>query len=367
MSQIEALMYVALGFVLALLLVFAFGRGVWSMSNFYAKRKREKDVPASMMELEAEKNQLRAEHAVMARKLEAGTEDMRAKVVTQMAEVSRHRNRVLNMSETLDKATGDLETHKQEVASFATRIDDLESELADGKKALSSLHEAVSERDTRINELETALSTHERTIVDMRELARAREEQIENLTTALENTARTLEEASDQKTDLEHRLETEQLRQSEIAARRPVNSDNPLAVVKSKLADTPAKRRIHDLAERALAERVIGGTSSDQDSSTETAEAENNETAAMSANTTRPRVPAGLPRPANLVPGAQQPNEFKSLITQARRTLAVDANAPGRGKPAKGRASAIENVVSLAQRIRAMQKKSDEKLTKDLK
>jgi hypothetical protein len=365
MSQIEALMYAALGFVVALLLVFAFGRGVWSLSNFYAKRKREKDVPASMLEIEAEKNQLRAEHAVMARKLETGTEDMRAKVITQMAEVSRHRNRVLNMSEDLDKATVDLESQKQEAASFAIRVTDLENELADGKKALESLHEAVSERDTRIAELENALSTNQKTLADMRELAREREEQIDNLTAALENTAKTLEEASGQKTDLERRLATERTRQAEIANRLSVNTDNPLVVVKSKLADTPATRRIHDLAERALAERK----SEDVTGEDSTTEAEETEVAASAhGKASRPRMPAGLPRPANQIAGAQQPNEFKSLITQARRTLAVDANAPANSKTGKGgRASAIENVVSLAQRIRAMQKKSDEKLSKELK
>jgi cell division protein FtsB len=141
MSKIEALMLVALGFLLALMLVFAFGRSIWTASNLYAKRQREKDMPAAMLELQAERDKLRADNARMARKLEVGTDAMSTKVVTQMAEVSRHRDRLLTLSEQAGKSDEEMSRVLSENSDLASQVSELTRELDAQHKVISQLQQ----------------------------------------------------------------------------------------------------------------------------------------------------------------------------------------------------------------------------------
>jgi small-conductance mechanosensitive channel len=145
MTKIEALMLVSLGFLLALMLVFVFGRSVWTASNLYAKRKLEKDMPAAMLELQAERDELRAEYARMARKLEVGTETMAAQVVAQKAEVSRHRNRILNMAEQVGENDNALTQTAHENIDLTQQVSALSRELDEQQKIINLLRDELAQ------------------------------------------------------------------------------------------------------------------------------------------------------------------------------------------------------------------------------
>ncbi len=144
MTKTEALMLVALGFLLALMLVFAFGRSIWAASNLYAKRLREKDMPAAMLELQAERDKLRAEAARMSRKLEVGTETMSTKVVTQMAEVSRHRDRLLNMADQVARNDEELSRANAENLELSQQVSNLTRELDTQHKVVNQLRQELA-------------------------------------------------------------------------------------------------------------------------------------------------------------------------------------------------------------------------------
>jgi hypothetical protein len=70
MSPTETLMLIGLGFALALVLVLLVGRGIWNMAMRLGARRHAKQIPTAMLELQADRDRLRAEHAMMSRKLE---------------------------------------------------------------------------------------------------------------------------------------------------------------------------------------------------------------------------------------------------------------------------------------------------------
>jgi cell division protein FtsB len=144
MTKTEALMLVALGFLLALMLVFAFGRSIWTASNLYAKRLREKDLPAAMLELQAERDKLRADAARMSRKLEVGTESMSTKVVTQMAEVSRHRDRLLNMADQVSRNDEELSRAAAENLDLTQQVNSLTRELDAQHAVINQLRQELA-------------------------------------------------------------------------------------------------------------------------------------------------------------------------------------------------------------------------------
>ena len=363
MSQVEALMYVALGAVLALIMVFAFGRTVWSLSTLYAKRKRDKDLPATMLELQAEKNRLRAENAMMNRKLEVGTEEMKAQVVTQMAEVNRHRNRLMGMSETLEENTAELESKTAEAAALQQGLDEALNDLAEHKKMIGTLQDTLAERDRAIVEHEVIVSEKNEFIGARNTRLRELEAEVERLTDLLDTTVRALEESNQHAADLETRLLDMKMDAAETmaAATREAEESSELPVMQPPNNTQPfnnfeTRRRIAEIAAKAAA---------------------GNASAPPRTNPKVTRRGPNMQAPAsngrrNNEADAGQPNEFKSLIAEARGVLTQsvqsgDKSAAGKEKPAAAKSSAVANVVSLAQRIRALQKKNDDKLTKDLK
>ena len=153
MSQTETLMLVALGFALALLLALLFGRAFWNVAVALGARRNAKLIPLQMLELQADRDRLRAEHAMMSRKLELRLEDIKARMTEQMAEVSRNRNRVQSLIQQLDEREAQLKTREQEVAVLTSHIEINRSELDTDATTLSRLVSENEAKDLEITKL----------------------------------------------------------------------------------------------------------------------------------------------------------------------------------------------------------------------
>jgi cell division septum initiation protein DivIVA len=158
MSQTETLMLVALGFVLALLLALLFGRGMWNVAIALGARRNAKNVPVQMLELQADRDRLRAEHAMMARKLELRLEDIKARMTEQMAEVSRSRNRVQSLIEQLETSEGTLTIRDREVAALTSQIEAHKADLEASATTLSQLTAGNIGKDLEITKLTQSVS-----------------------------------------------------------------------------------------------------------------------------------------------------------------------------------------------------------------
>src|SRR5216683_1318891 len=85
--MIEPIMYVGLGFLIACLIALAIIPFVHARAVRLTLRRLEAATPLSMAEIQADKDQLRAEFAMSTRRLELSVEQMKAKTTSQLAEL----------------------------------------------------------------------------------------------------------------------------------------------------------------------------------------------------------------------------------------------------------------------------------------
>jgi hypothetical protein len=152
MSQTESLMLVALGFALALVLVLLFGRVFWGMAIRLGARKHAKQIPIEMLELQADRDRLRADHAMMSRKLELRLEDIKSRMTEQMAEVSRHRNRVQTMIQDIERRDEVLKIRDRELAALNAQHDVTKADLARCYDLIEKLKAEVVGKDGQLSQ-----------------------------------------------------------------------------------------------------------------------------------------------------------------------------------------------------------------------
>jgi myosin heavy subunit len=158
MSLTETLMLVALGFALALLVVLLFGRGFWALASNFGSRRKAKNVPVQMLELQADRDRLRAEHAIMARKLELRLEEIKARMTEQMAEVSRSRNRMQTLIEQLETSQVTVANRDGEIAGLKAQVETYQSDLETVSASLSNLSSDNNKKNLEITKLSQAVS-----------------------------------------------------------------------------------------------------------------------------------------------------------------------------------------------------------------
>src|SRR5262245_48569774 len=94
MSETETLLLVALGFATASFLALVIGRSLWKLARRISQRRLDSEIPAVIAALKADRDRLRAEQAMQSRRFDVQLEELKARLAAQMAEVSRHRNRL---------------------------------------------------------------------------------------------------------------------------------------------------------------------------------------------------------------------------------------------------------------------------------
>lgn len=141
MSQTETLLLVALGFAFALVLAMIFGFAIWSSANRWASYKRKREVPTTILDMQAEREGLRAQNAMTARRLEFLLDDARSQAAEKTAQVMRQRNRAIVMSK-------DLIAKDAEIASLRALAAELTAETNKRARIIAKLtgHEAVKLR-----------------------------------------------------------------------------------------------------------------------------------------------------------------------------------------------------------------------------
>src|SRR5262247_4528438 len=87
--MIEPIMYIGIGFLFAGLLVIGVIPLVHARAVRLTRKRLEAITPMSLAEIQAEKDQLRAEFAMTTRRLEMSVEQMKAKTTNQLAELGK--------------------------------------------------------------------------------------------------------------------------------------------------------------------------------------------------------------------------------------------------------------------------------------
>jgi len=166
------LMYVGIGFLFAALIAVALSPAIHRRAERLTKRRLQENVPQSLQELRAEKDHLRAEHAVETRNLTLGLEKLHEKAALQSAELGRRTAEANRLKRTLQ----DKEAALAALELRAKGIDD-------GSEGLRA---AVSLAQFESNAARTALREAERAIMTL-------QAEIAELTAAVESRSRLID------------------------------------------------------------------------------------------------------------------------------------------------------------------------------
>jgi DNA repair exonuclease SbcCD ATPase subunit len=163
MSQIETLMVLGLGSALTFVFFLLFGRVFWNVAASAGARRSAKQVPVTMLELQADRDRLRAEHALMSRKLELRLEDIKSRMTEQMAEVSRNRNRVQSLLLDLESKDDALKQRDRDLVAARNQIEAHEADLMASNQTIENLVTEQSRKEEELSKLQDAfrqMSTH---------------------------------------------------------------------------------------------------------------------------------------------------------------------------------------------------------------
>ena len=157
MSQVETIMLVALGFAVAALIALFLGRFAWVFALRLGKKRMQRAAPSTIAELQADRDRLRAEYAMLSRKLELRMNDLKIKLAEQMAEVSRNRNRIDHLITELRSRDTQLTQRDAELQSLRMQLTPLETELSARTATVQNLKEQLRGRDEEIQKLSQTL------------------------------------------------------------------------------------------------------------------------------------------------------------------------------------------------------------------
>jgi chromosome segregation ATPase len=253
---IEPIMYFGIGFLCASLFGLVLIPLVHNRAVRLTMRRLEAATPLSMAEIQADKDQLRAEFAMATRRLEMSVEQLKAKSTNQLSELGRKSEAINRLKAELGEKTATilaLEAREkalkeqvrgteQEYEVKTSAMIEAERALADKEAALAKLNAALEERTvlsdsqkveiialkTQVEALKAQLDRFDKEIKDTEDrLARERRE-AEQASAALAGERGKAESLGGRVAELERQLSA-QTAEAEILGRRAQDLESRLA------------------------------------------------------------------------------------------------------------------------------------------
>lgn len=151
--MVQSILLFALGFLCAGFLSLMIAPAVWRRAVSLTRRRIEAAVPLSLNEIQADKDRLRAEFAMSTRRLEMTLKDVRERANAQVIELNRTREELKRLVAERDerrRSAADLEGQSAEVRAELGRRDD---ELASLAGKLEESGRALQERKREVERL----------------------------------------------------------------------------------------------------------------------------------------------------------------------------------------------------------------------
>jgi chromosome segregation ATPase len=142
--MVEPIMYGAIGFLIAGLLVIGFIPLVHARAERLTTRRLEALTPLSMAEIQAEKDQLRAEFAMSTRRLEMSVEQLKAKTTNQLTEIGRKSDAIGRLKLDLGEKTASLFALEAKEKQLSSELHAAQAELATKERALAEAERALA-------------------------------------------------------------------------------------------------------------------------------------------------------------------------------------------------------------------------------
>lgn len=145
----------ALGFLCAAALALMIAPPLWRLAVNLTRQRIESSVPLTLNEIQADKDQLRAEFAMSTRRLEVNLDRLKQSAAEQMIEIGRRRDE----AKLLEEEHAALRTQIEELRGVS---DELRSELREREERLSQTNKALSVTESRLEAKAVELEALER-------------------------------------------------------------------------------------------------------------------------------------------------------------------------------------------------------------
>ena len=283
--MVEPIMYLAIGFLVAMLLGLTIVPLVHNRAVRLTTRRMEAATPLSMAEIQADKDQLRAEFAMSARRLEMNVDQLKHKTTSQLAELGKKTDAINRMKVELGEKNATifaLEAREKAVKEqlrvteeeFATKTESLrqaEKALSDKRDELARINSELNDRTTTAESrkvellaVHTQIDALKNRVGDAEKEFAATQVRLEHERGQSEAASRDLTEArsrvenlSQRVTDLDRQLIV-QVKEAELLGNRVGDLESRLATQGKLLAERDYEvnqlRQTKDAAERSVKE-----------------------------------------------------------------------------------------------------------------
>ncbi|WFU54434.1 hypothetical protein QA639_33040 [Bradyrhizobium pachyrhizi] len=297
--MIEPIMYAAIGFLISMLCGLMIVPLVHNRAVRLTTRRMEAATPLSMAEIQADKDQLRAEFAMSARRLEMSVDQLKSKTTSQLAELGKKTDAINRMKielgeknaaifalEAREKAMKEqLRATEEEFSAKTELLRNAEQALTDKQGELGKINAELNDRAmtadsrqielvavrTQVEELKNRVGDAAREFAATEARLAQERNQSETATRDLTDARGRVENLSQRVTDLDRQL-VAQVKEAEMLGNRVNDLETRLATQgkllaerefengQLKQANAAAERTVQELREEIAA--VGGGKSS---------------------------------------------------------------------------------------------------------
>ena len=144
--MLENGLFFVLGFLASALFALMIAPAIWRRAVALTQRKIESAVPLTLNEIQAEKDQLRAEFAMSNRKLEVSLEEAKERSAIQVIEINKRREQMQVMEDEALEKDKQIETLQADASQLRKDIQALEDTLKQPETTLRSTEMNLEER-----------------------------------------------------------------------------------------------------------------------------------------------------------------------------------------------------------------------------
>jgi chromosome segregation ATPase len=202
--MVEPIMYFGIGFLIAALLGLVIVPLVHNRAVRLTMRRLEAATPLSMAEIQAEKDQLRAEYAMSTRRLEMSLEQIKLKNTSQLAELGKKSDAINRLKIELGEKTATIFALEARDKALRDRLRATEDELAGKTTTMSDAHRTISQTEAELVRVSDELDEQSR-------IAQAQKVDIIALSSQVETLRKRLTDAGEELKAVKERRDAERV------------------------------------------------------------------------------------------------------------------------------------------------------------
>src|SRR5579871_1603620 len=156
--MVEPAMYLAIGFLVAMLLGLTIVPLVHNRAVRLTTRRMEAATPLSMAEIQADKDQLRAEFAMSARRLEMSVDQLKHKTTSQLAELGKKTDAINRMKVELGEKNATIFALEAREKAVKEQLRATEEEFVTKTEALRQAEKALTDKQGELARINAELN-----------------------------------------------------------------------------------------------------------------------------------------------------------------------------------------------------------------